>query len=137
MSKDPPLVGITAVYAAVDSEGGCRIEYPLQPAVRVPPEQAHTLLDTGPLVDIRAVATDSRWGRTPLESRWAVTVLAFHEDDALEAMDGALDQLRADLRAGRVQPGTHTGRPWPRNPLEPAAEALLRQFREGVLRELE
>lgn len=138
MRRTPPLVGITALYATITGlEGNCQVDFPHQPAWHVPPEQAHVLLDSGPLVDIRATATAYPEFSAPHECRWVVTVLAFYEDDAVPAMDEALQQLRSDIRGGRVAKGTHTGPPWPRNPLEPPAEALLQQFRESVLGVLE
>ena len=141
MSKGPPLVAITALYATVADWGATgQIHGPLRPGPLVSPNQAHVLLDSGPLVDIRAVAT-STFGAFPdrgpeVETRWAVSVLAFYEDDGCQAMDDALAQLHMDIQAGRIAPRAHSGRPWPRNPLEPPAEALLAEFRESYYENL-
>jgi len=102
-------------------------------------DEAHRLIEA-PLVVVHADQFESpslfRGTSDAIETGWFVYALGLIEDDAQDAVDQAMEALRADIAAGNVAKGTH--RHWtPRNPLEPAVEAELRACRESVLRELE
>lgn len=74
--------------------------------------------------------------RGTIETGWLVSAIGIIEDDAERAARQAVEDLRADIRAGNIAKGAH--QQWmPRNPLEPPVEAQLRAYREQVLRKLE
>lgn len=128
--------------ASVRDSGSC-VEVRIEP-FWVDVDRAHVLLDAVAITDVRAVSVVSNYRRGLLdtvelacrEESWLITVLGYTEDDAADAMDGALASLREDIDAGRVEQGAHPGRPIPKDPLEPPVEALLRAYRERVLRGL-
>lgn len=146
MRRSAPLtVQIWSMHAHVRAEP-FRIEMRAGP-LHLDLDRANALLDVVAITDVRAVSfvvTDEWDGRTPesirrvcREESWAVTVLGYTHDDAADAMDDALAGLREDISAGRIEKGTHPGRPIPCDPLEPPVEAMLREYRESVLRKLE
>lgn len=122
---------------------GAQVEMRIEPFC-VDVDRAHRLLDLVAVTDVRAVSVVGNYRRGLLgavefasrEESWLITVLGCTEDDAADAMDGALSSLREDIGAGRIGQGAHPGRPIPKDPLEPPVEALLRAYRERVLRGL-
>lgn len=76
-------------------------------------ERAHACLDE-PYVAVSAVAAQTlRPWEAMRECSWRIEVVAFVEAEALDLADAALERLRADIAAGRTQPGTHRSFPQP------------------------
>lgn len=131
------LVSVAHAYVSIDESRPLPIRFEQQP---VAAEEAHALMNGGPIVNVEAVAWV--WGRcgpeeptlSEHESAWSVTVAGFIEHDTNEAMDAGLAALRADIQAGRIAPGTHVGLQ-DRNPLYPLG-CLLFDFHRQFMTQL-
>lgn len=133
----PPLVTLTVVTAYVRGLVPIvTVHLPAAPQLEVPPERAHLFLDTGPRVDVRCVGTSGYLSGRLHEDAWVITVVAFDAHVAYDTLDEAIDALRDDVHANRVEVGTHRSTPWAPE-LESPVEAVLRRFHEAVLRDPE
>jgi len=94
-------------------------------------DKAHNIADQ-PLTRVTACQVDG-YGR---EVAWWIDVLALIVDEAYELMDSVMEDLRADIDAGRIMQGDHWQPPLRDEDLDPR-EALLAQFRRETLGRLE
>lgn len=74
-------------------------------SIGLPPSSAHVVAEA-PYVTVAA----DRWDAAGWERGWTICVTAFIEAEACDAMDTALDALRADIKVGKVERGSHRGR---------------------------
>jgi hypothetical protein len=121
----------TVVYASayVTDAGGARVSLSWLPA---PLETVHAIADEA-LVKVYAYA----WDRVGREVSFAVDVVALVEAEAQDLLDAALDRLWADVRAGRVERGTHADRWGEVATSAEARERLLAAFWRGEFAALE
>lgn len=136
-----PKVEVCVVRASVDWRGlgGCTItSWP------VAPEDAYQI-SKQPIVDVRTAAVEGSTGglgfrREPVERLWTITVVALIVEEAHPLLELAVEQLMDDVRAGRVQPGTHRGalhgHAAPFDAEQRRVEAELDSFRRRFLADL-
>ncbi|WP_143765248.1 hypothetical protein [Catenulispora acidiphila] len=97
-------------------------------------DQAHVVSER-PYVSVTAYSWRLWPERQPVEDSWFIEVVAFIPEEAMSALDEALQRLDADIAAGRVVRGTHDALvekdPFGRR------EAELELFHRAKIRELQ
>ena len=88
----------------------------------------HAIADA-PIVCVYADQITERWGHVPEESGWVIYIAALIEDECADLLDEAVSKLREDIRAHRVEPGSHP-RPYVRDPVEQREAILAAYWRE-------
>lgn len=102
--------------------------------VAVDVDRAHVVSER-PFVHVAAYSWGQYPGLWPVEDSWVVEVVAFIPDEAMIALDEALQLLDADIAAGRVVRGTHNA-PVEQDPFG-RRETELDAFRKAKIWEME